>query len=65
MALPMSRPTKHRRTGVYQFRMRVPADLVAQVGREEVTRSLSTKDPVQAKRRFAEVRAEFEALWAN
>ena len=45
--------------------MRVPADLVGVVGRKEVTRSLATKDPAEAKRRFAEVRAHFDEHWAN
>lgn len=49
----MSRPHKHPRTGVYWLRERVPADLVATLGRGEVTRSLETKDPAEAKRLHA------------
>jgi hypothetical protein len=44
MALAMSRPHKHPKTGVYWIRKRVPADLVPVVGKAEVTRSLGTKD---------------------
>jgi hypothetical protein len=33
MALPMTRPTKHPKTGVYLIRIAIPADLVLDVGR--------------------------------
>lgn len=49
MVLQMSRPTKHAKTGVYYFRQKTPADLVAIVGKKEVGWSLGTKDPEQAK----------------
>ncbi|MBB3952352.1 DUF6538 domain-containing protein [Aureimonas jatrophae] len=65
MVLAMSRPQKHPRTGVYWFRMRVPADLVAAVGRKEITRSLETKDPSEARLRHAQLRSEYDAYWAN
>lgn len=65
MVLLMSRPQIHPRTGVYWFRMRVPADLVAVVGRKEVSRSLATKDPAEARVRYGGVRAEYDACWAN
>ena len=58
MPLMMARPTKHPKTGVYQFRRAVPNDLRALVGKREEKRSLGTKDPEEAKRRFAEVLAE-------
>jgi hypothetical protein len=65
MALAMSRPQKHPKTGVYWIRKRVPADLVPVVGKAEVTRSLGTKDPVEAKRRHRDALAEIEAQWAK
>jgi hypothetical protein len=65
MVLAMSRPQKHPRTGIYWFRKRVPADLVAAVGRKEITQSLDTRDPAEAKQRYAEVLKEHEARWAS
>jgi hypothetical protein len=65
MVLLMSRPHKHPRTGIYWFRKRVPADLVSVVGRNEVTQSLNTRDPAEAKRRYADVLREHEARWEN
>ncbi|WP_244602881.1 MULTISPECIES: DUF6538 domain-containing protein [Mesorhizobium] len=61
----MSRPVKHRKTGVYWFRKRVPADIALLTGRKEVNRTLRTKDPNEAKRKFAEVLAEHEREWAQ
>ncbi|WP_182422373.1 DUF6538 domain-containing protein [Aureimonas sp. ME7] len=65
MVLAMSRPHKHPRTGIYWFRKRVPTDLVAVVGRKEVTESLETRDPVEAKLRHAKALQEYEARWAT
>ena len=65
MPLMMARPTKHPKTGVYQFRRVVPADLRALVGRREEKRSLGTKDPEEAKRRFADVWQKVDAKWAS
>src|SRR3954467_8362348 len=65
MVLAMSRPHKHPRTGIYWFRRRVPADLVERFGRREVTQSLGTRDPAEAKQRYAEVLADYEARWAR
>lgn len=48
MALPMTRPTKHPKTGVYQIRKRVPADLQGIIGKRERIISLGTKDPEKA-----------------
>jgi integrase len=64
MALPMSRPFKHPKTGVYWLRKRVPDDLRAAVGFAEYKRTLKTKDPVEAKRVHAAMLAELEAHWA-
>ncbi|RWP12306.1 MAG: hypothetical protein EOR00_27170 [Mesorhizobium sp.] len=65
MVLAMSRPTKHRKTGVYWFRKRVPADIAVLTGRKEVNKTLGTKDPEEAKRKFAEVLSEYELEWAQ
>lgn len=65
MVLAMSRPVKHRKTGVYWFRKRVPADIAALTGRKEAIRTLGTKDPEEAKRNYAHVLAEFEREWAR
>lgn len=51
MALPMSRPTKHPKTGVYQIRRRVPQPIQAVIGKAERVISLGTKDPEEAKKR--------------
>jgi hypothetical protein len=53
MALAMSRPWKHPKTGVYWLRKRVPGDLHLRVGKREEKRSLKTRDPIEAKRRHA------------
>ena len=63
MALGMPRPTKHTKTGVYYVNVRVPADLVAQVGRTHKKKTLGTKDPQVAKERFPEVLATIQAEW--
>lgn len=65
MVLAMSRPQLRKGSQVPRFRKRVPADLVAVVGRREVVFSLGTKDPVEAKRRWAEELGKLEARWAQ
>jgi hypothetical protein len=65
MTLPMTRPFKHPRTGIFWIRKRFPADLVPVLGRREVTRSLETRDPAEAKRRHMQVLTEIEAQWTN
>jgi hypothetical protein len=50
MALPMTRPTKHK-SGVYYLQKRVPVDLIERAGRSAVKISLRTKDPELAKQR--------------
>ena len=61
----MARPTKHPRTGIYQFRQRVPEDVRKIVGRGEVTRSLGTKNLAEAKVLHARVVEEFALRWTN
>ncbi|WP_024510062.1 DUF6538 domain-containing protein [Bradyrhizobium sp. ARR65] len=65
MPLAMSRPWKHPKTGIYQLRKVVPEDLRQLVGKREEKLSLQTRDPVEAKQRFAKALAELEARWAN
>ncbi len=61
MVLQMPRPFKHPKTGVYYFRVRIPADLVDQMGKREFKVSLGTKDPTTAKRLFSDKEREFDA----
>jgi integrase len=61
----MARPQKHRITGVYQFRMRVPETLRPFVNKTEIVRTLGTKDPVEAASRHRQIAAEVEAQWAG
>lgn len=65
MPLAMSRPWKHPKTGIYQLRKAVPEDLRKIVGKREEKVSLQTRDPGEAKQRFAKALAELEVRWAN
>ncbi len=65
MPLAMSRPWKHPKSGIYQLRKAVPEDLRKVVGKREEKLSLDTRDPAEAKLRFAKALAELEARWAN
>jgi len=65
MVLPMARPQKHPKTGIYWFRMRVPRDLRRFVRRTEITRTLETRDPLEAASRHRRIAAEVEAQWAG
>lgn len=65
MALSMSRPWKHPKTGVYWLRKRIPNDLRPILRKLEEKRSLKTRDPAEAKRRHLEALAQLEAQWAN
>jgi hypothetical protein len=65
MALSMSRPWKHPKTGVYWLRKRVPDALQPLVGKREEKRSLKTQDPTEAKQRHLQALAELESQWAN
>ncbi|TXN83304.1 DUF6538 domain-containing protein [Methylobacterium sp. WL8] len=65
MVLRMARPQLHSRTKTYWFRKRVPADLVAIAGKKEEFFSLHTRDPIEAKRRYAEELVKLEQRWAS
>jgi hypothetical protein len=65
MALPMSRPVKHPKTGIFMLRRRVPDDLRAILGKREEKISLGTRDPDEAKRLHASALSELEDRWAR
>src|SRR6218665_567879 len=48
----MAQPFKHPDSGMYYLRRRVPDELISSLGRE-YKRSLKTRDPGEAKARFA------------
>ena len=58
-------PWLFNRNGRYYLRARVPADLVAVMGRREVKKSLKTSDLREARRRINVEAAELEAQFAD
>lgn len=64
MTLNMPRPVKDSKSGIYYLRVRVPADLKASFGRTEVSKSLRTREPAEAKERFAAEYAAIQRRWA-
>ena len=65
MALAMTRPWKHPKTGVYWIRKRVPEALRAIIGKQEEKHSLGTRDPTEAKLRLLQTLSELETKWKN
>ncbi|RBI72707.1 integrase [Roseovarius sp. TE539] len=63
VTLIMPRPVKDPKTGIYYIRVRVPADLTASFGRAEVSKSLRTREPAEAKERFATEYAAIQRRW--
>ncbi|WP_246685316.1 site-specific integrase [Methylobacterium sp. WL103] len=61
----MAQPWPHPKTRVFWFRRAVPKDLRDLVGKREELFSLETKDPAEARVRYAKRSAEVEARWAN
>jgi hypothetical protein len=61
MPLPMARPWKHPDSGIYYVRKAVPVSLRSLVGRSIEKLSLRTKDPDEARARFADAVREIEA----
>ncbi|OJU84749.1 MAG: hypothetical protein BGO06_09125 [Shinella sp. 65-6] len=59
----MTRPTKHPKTGIYQFRQRVPQHLIPLVGMPYVKKSLGTRDPQEAVIAHAQILVEVESRW--
>ncbi|WP_370462822.1 DUF6538 domain-containing protein [Ruegeria sp. PrR005] len=64
VTLVMPRPVKGCKSGIYNIRVRVPADLLATVCRVEISRSLRTREPVEAKERLAAEYAATQRRWA-
>lgn len=64
MVLQMARPQKNKKSGVYYFRQKTPADLVAVFGKKEATWTLGTKDPEEAKARNIEAVRKQAMIWA-
>ncbi|WP_171206178.1 DUF6538 domain-containing protein [Ruegeria sp. HKCCA0235A] len=65
MTLAMPTPVKDKKSGIYYVRVRVPADLKGIVGRAEVSKSLRTRDPSEAKERFAAEYRKIQKRWAS
>jgi integrase len=65
MVLRMARPWPHPVTGIYWFRMAVPAQLRPILKKTEEKCSLRTRDPEQAKLRHAVKAAEVARRWAG
>lgn len=65
MTLTMPSPTKDKNSGIFYLRVRVPADLTRLTGKAEVTKSLRTREPAEAKERFAVEYAKLQKRWAS
>jgi hypothetical protein len=65
LPVPLIRPVKRPKTGVYSLRKRVPDDLRERVGKREEKRSLKTKDAAEAKLSLLQALSELEMRWAN
>lgn len=63
MPLKMPTPIKDKSSGIYYIRLRVPAEIVHAVGKREVSKSLRTRDPAEAKERFAQEYARYQRRW--
>jgi integrase len=59
----MAQPIKHPKTGIYQLRRKVPEALRKALG-HEYKRSLGTREPQEAKSRFAAAWVECEQVFA-
>jgi integrase len=62
MALPMTRPTKHPKTGIYRLRKSVPAALRIAAGKREWVVGLGTKDLRVARERAPAALRQIETL---
>lgn len=58
-------PKRHRESGIFLFRKRVPERLKGTVGKNEIKFSLQTRDPVVARIRNLEEMARLERAWAE
>ncbi len=53
------------KSGIYAYRIRVPADVVDAFGQTTIKKSLGTRGPVEAKRLFNLMYGQNEAIWAQ
>lgn len=53
------------KSGIYAYRVRVPADVIVSFGQAWIKKSLSTRDPVEAKRLFNLMHGENEVIWTQ
>ena len=58
MRFRVSRPHKHPKSSIPWFRIAVPKDLRAKIGKSEIKQSLGTTDPSEAQIEFARLTAE-------
>lgn len=65
MILPMARPHKNPKTGIYYFRQKTPADLREVYGKAEAARSLRTKDPEIARARHVDEVVKQTRIWQS
>lgn len=65
MALNMSSPLKHPKTGIYWLRKRVPQDLQPVLGKPEIVLSLRTRDPNEAKRLIGAKLRALDVQWTT
>jgi integrase len=65
MVCALGTPRRHRESGIYWFRKRVPDRLKAKVGKSEIKFSLRTRDPDIARLRNLEAMVEIERAWAG
>lgn len=63
MGLRMTKPYRHRDSGIFWVRLRVPADVSRIVRKNELKFSLGTRDPDEAKSRFIERMSDLQARW--
>ena len=64
-AAALSKPSRHPKTGIFQFRKRVPEHLRAVVGKREEKRSLGTRDLDEARIRHAVAEHECLKRWRS
>lgn len=65
MGLRMPTPYRHRDSGIFWVRMRVPGDIAKLVGKREEKFSLGTHDPLEAKTAFLREMTRLEERWRS
>jgi hypothetical protein len=61
MRFRVSRPHKHPKSSIPWFRIAVPKDLRAKIGKSEIKQSLGTSDPSEAQIQLARLTAEWKS----